>query len=173
MRDFCITLILQHPIQNALYVLLWGPCSKNQTFSSMFTIEEKCVMQFLSIKQTYYCFLNLPHCRCVSYSPYITENFIDNNRSLMFQGCAMYRFSLGFTKHTLICVYPLPRWALATHTYRQFITSSLSHMLYYHLLLHNIIYDITLDLCSCAIFHMFHHMSLFLVMCNSLKSSSK
>ena len=44
---------------------------------------------------------------------------------------------------------------------------------YYHLLLHNIIYDITIDLCSCAVFHMFHHMSLFLVMYNSLKSWSK
>ena len=93
--------------------------------------------------------------------------------------------SLGFMKHTHThthtpthmrvyhCVYPLPHWAPATHTYWQFITSSLSLLLYYHLLLHNIIYDIILDLCSCAVFHMFYHMTVSLVMCNSLKSRSK
>ena len=74
--------------------------------------------------------------------------------------------------HTHACIASPSLGAHHTHTCRQFITSSLSLMLYYHLLLHIISYDITLDLCSCAVFHMFQHISLVLVMCNSLKSWS-
>ena len=139
MWDPSVTFILQHPIQHAFYVLLWGPCPLR---------------------------------------PYITENFIDNNRTLFRHSCALPRITLGFMKQcthldTHACIPSLSLGPHNTYTCRQFIISSLSLMLYYHLLLHNIIYDITLYLCSWAVFHMFHHMSLFLVTCNSLKSWSK
>ena len=125
-------------------------------------------MQFLLIEQTYYSFMNLPHCSCIPYALYITENFTVFLRQDRTRLCE----TVHSPTHTR-CVPSPSLGAHNTHTCSRFITSSLSLMLYYHLLLHNIIYDITLDLCSCAVFHMFNHMSLFLVMCNSLKSWSK
>ena len=136
-------------------------------------------MQLLLIKQTYYSFTDLRHCSCIPYALYITENFIDNNRSLFRHSCALQRISLGCMKqHTHLrthaCIHsPSLGQHTHTHTCRRFITSSLSLMLYYHLLLHNIIYETPLDFCSFAVFHMFHNMSLFLVMCNSPKLWSK
>ena len=69
-------------------------------------------MQFLRIKLTYHSFMNLPHCSCISYALYITENFIDNNRALFRHSCALPRITLGFMKqctrlHTHTCLFSL------------------------------------------------------------------
>ena len=84
-------------------------------------------MKFLRIKQTYYIVMNLPHCRCISYTLYITENFIDNNRTLFCHGCVLCRIALGFTKHspTHRGVSPLPHWAPTTQIH--IACSSLLH----------------------------------------------
>ena len=144
-------------------------------------------MQFLFTKQTYYSFKNLPHCSCIPFALYITENFIDNNRPLFRHSCSS-RSALTYAlkqnthlrteteyplMHTRVSPLSLTGRSQHTHTCHRFITSSLSLMLHYHLLFHNTVYDITPDLCSCAVFHLFHHISLFLVMFNSLNLWSK
>ena len=90
-------------------------------------------MQFLRIKQTYYSFMNLSHCSCISYALYITENLIDNNRTLFRHCCALHGITLGFMKqgthlHTHACI---PSPSLGPHniyTCGQFITSVFTYV---------------------------------------------